>query len=1619
VDKQLIEGDRLYLIAESLAHDDSLFPAVTSGQEAVRGLLRDEVIRRKCRALSNMDVDSYIESVVTPAEDSTRISAPRIIRRLGRVRREESDGPYYSATIEMDFGGEWRPVGFIAQDRSVENGSWGPRHHKAAAERIAYHARRRTPIVNFMDTPGADSREDANRNNQAHSISRLIVEACNVDVPTIGVVFGLGYSGGAIPLAASNLLLAVKDSVFSTIQPRGLASIARRLNLSWQECAQYVGLSAFELYEQGNVDGVIDFSAERADAEIENLRLAITTAILRVENQARNFVAENEYILDHYKQSLLRYLRPSPRLSQMQSTAGLKLTKNPTEYLNVFGVAFRYLRYLGIRKRIKATTTAQYGRLASQELPQGELDKRADLERRQSFLKWLQDPDRVVYDDALSKTWKNYQDKKEAIGAERGRIAMFLFGEPKKNFDDARSALITRVGIYLYNRWKGDAVGNLRALRDLLEHHSDTRQVLKVSDLSNPREFIEAIRLDAELYPLMLRTFSHQGKKLLAGRGIEEMSETYLANQLTSELNLAMTTVAFRVGPEPGLSELESNRQFLERRFPEFVATRSDRSRSVSPNELTVLDLLVHDELREEFIRECENLLLFDSVYDQVIANLDSIAAEAQRTQALSRDSLGRLFNTTLELAASGVTLKPRAGVNPGNAAQELRKQVTRWYQRVIKLPKGGDFFRVVEEWKRLTFPHLADSLFVVVTYVFESLLNSLILAETEGRGYQGKIAPRNIGRRKDFWNRLHIAYRDLLLNEELRKFRRAHPFTQKDIISRFFRSFDELDRDLISSDPRSFPGFRPSIEEALKKNLPPCGVITAVATFEDGAQGLPVGVVISNVAFQAGAFDMASAVKVCRLLVRCAEEHLPVVCFVSSGGMQTKEGAGALFSMAAVNDRITRFVRDHDLPVIVFGFGDCTGGAQASFVTHPLAQTYYFSGTSMPFAGQIVTPSNLPLDSLLSNYLSTNRESMQGLVKHPFYPGFDEALRKIDDQIPVPGETVQEVVRRIWNGVLSQARPVVVAHNPHYTDRDLIRPVRKTLIHARGCTAIKLIRIAQRNDIRVVLVQSDPDMESAVVDMLSSRDEVVCIGGNTPDESYLNAQSVLKVAKDHAVDSLHPGIGFLSENAQFAELIRRHGINFIGPPVLSMETMGNKSNAINTAMKLAVPVVPGSHGILTSVERAAEVAETIGYPVLIKAVHGGGGKGIQVVERAAEFHEQFHRVTREARAAFGNGDVYLEKYVTSLRHIEAQVLRDTHGNTRVLGIRDCSVQRDKQKVLEESESTALPPDLKKLVLDYAGMIADEVKYTGAGTVEFIYDLKNNAVYFMEMNTRLQVEHPVTEWVSGVDIVGAQYRIAGGQSIADLTVQSNGYAIEARVTAEKIQPVGQKLEFRPHPGQIRTASFPQMEGVEVIAMAAPGKSVSPYYDSMVAQIIVHADNRLAGLAKLDDYLAKAELTGISTNIPLLRRILKDPVFQAGSYDTGFLPEFLKRTDVPSLIDEIEAIAGESGSTINQDSIRIADSDELKVLSPATAIFYSAPTPAEPAYVSVDDVIDLNQTICQLEAMKIFTPLKLDDFNTDTELFPKNRRYKVSRINIENGRQVNAGDLLFVVKPLTA
>lgn len=1617
--------DPLFQQAEKLSANFSLFPEYEDNavDHKVKGLISPERCEAEVKRLKALAIDSYIEQVVTPSESGNRTNAKEIVKQLIlRTITEYEDGPLYCVEADIDFNGRPRRVGFICQNRAHANGVWGPQHHNEAAKIARKYARRSMPIITFIDTPGADAGEAANSNNQAHSISHLITEMANGDVPTIGIIWGAGYSGGAIPLATTNILLSVHDGIFNTIQPQGLASIARKYNLSWQECAKYVGVSAFELRDAGIIDGIVDYSPNDADEKRRNLLLAITTGIESIEESAMEFVRTSDTIVEHYQHSIDRFLNPSQKLAKLQKDANFFLARNPTEHINVFGLTYRYTRYLRLRSRIHSTSIENYGRLANKEIPEGQLQQRLQKDVQRKFQSWLQAPEKIVYDDNLHKSWKNFWSKYEDRDETRGTIARMFFGEPKNNYLKAKQDISFTLGLYLFNRWKSDATANFQGLLEYLENYKQSRFLLRADDILDAEETAKFIDQSQHSLAAYIREqLSHETRQELVQGLASAQKKGTLKQSIASALNgiLKLCVIPEEILKDLKLSEktavlaaslncnnIEANRRIIEEALAPYIQFRQDNIQNPNHPDITILDAILHDELRDDFSDVCQNMLVFGQLYDNFIHNLVNVAKEANEDRALSLLSLRVLLDKSLAEATDGISY----------TAQE-RDSFNHWLSYFIKSSQRGDFLKSVEEWKKIAFPRLSDTLFVVITFIFEKLLPEFHAAEQDGKTYNGRINPASIGRRKDFWNRLTMAYHDLLIQQVLDDTKKQKRTSANAIIERFFTDFRETNPTLMSADPVAFPGFRSSIENALNKGITPCGVITGIGTIKIGDREQQVGALVSNLDFQAGAFDMASAEKFCKLMVKCANLGLPIVCFVSSGGMQTKEGAAALFSMAITNDRITRFVRDNDLPIVVFGFGDCTGGAQASFVTHPLVQTYYFSGTNMPFAGQIVVPSYLPSTCTLSNYLSVSSKSMDGLVRHPFFDDLDSELRAIDPDMPIAKHSIEEVLDRVLQGYITAER-LAPDTGDSSSKQKVYGKIDKVLIHARGCTAVKLVRKAQENDIKVVLIASDPDMDSVPVDMLGPDDRVVCIGGNTPDESYLNAKSVLRIAHHENVDALHPGIGFLSESSQFAALCGNHKLNFVGPPVSSMETMGNKSNAINTAMNAQVPVVPGSHGILTSSANAAAVADEIGYPVLLKAVHGGGGKGIQVVESPDKIHTLFHQISTEAKAAFGNGDVYLEKYVTSLRHIEVQVLRDSHSNTKILGLRDCSVQRNNQKIFEESGSTMLAKELEEAVYQYAAKLADAVEYVGAGTVEFIFDLINNTVYFMEMNTRLQVEHPVTELVSGVDIVSNQFHIAEGGSIESIKASPKGYAIEVRVNAEKAVFKGEDIEFVPTPGLIRECVLPEEDYIELISMAAPGKQVSPYYDSLIAQIICYGKDRDDTIAKLRGYLERVRITGVCTNISLLKRVLDDIIFQEGVYDTTYLPQFLQRIDLDQFIADIEDAAELHANAVDADTLKIEGSDELKVLSPSTSIFYGSSAPSEPSFVKEGDIIDVEQTLCLMEAMKMFTPLSLKQFNHgDSQLYPASKKYKITRIMNTDGQQVNQGDLLFVVKPM--
>ncbi len=438
-----------------------------------------------------------------------------------------------------------------------------------------------------------------------------------------------------------------------------------------------------------------------------------------------------------------------------------------------------------------------------------------------------------------------------------------------------------------------------------------------------------------------------------------------------------------------------------------------------------------------------------------------------------------------------------------------------------------------------------------------------------------------------------------------------------------------------------------------------------------------------------------------------------------------------------------------------------------------------------------------------------------------------------------------------------------------------------KVLVANRGEIALRVIRACRELGIQTVAVYSEADRESLHVRFA---DDDVCIGPPPSRQSYLNIPRIIAAAEITGADAIHPGYGFLAENAEFAQICKASNITFIGPTAEQIQAMGDKASARRLAKEAGVPTVPGSEGILQSSEEAVGVAVELGFPVIIKATAGGGGKGMRIAQDEEAFGQLFSLAQNEALAAFGNGDVYLEKYLERPRHVEIQVMGDTHGRVVHLGERDCSIQRRHQKLVEESPSPALTSELRARMGQASLALAAAIGYVGAGTVEFLLG-PDGSFFFMEMNTRIQVEHPVTEMVTGFDLVKEQVRVAAGEPLgfpAELN-GLRGHAIECRVNAE--DPA---RNFQPCPGHITAYHPPGGPGVRVDTHVYAGYTVPPYYDSLLAKVIVHGRDRSEALARMGQALESFILEGIPTTIPFLARLIRHPDFVAGRVDTRFL-----------------------------------------------------------------------------------------------------------------------------------
>ena len=446
-----------------------------------------------------------------------------------------------------------------------------------------------------------------------------------------------------------------------------------------------------------------------------------------------------------------------------------------------------------------------------------------------------------------------------------------------------------------------------------------------------------------------------------------------------------------------------------------------------------------------------------------------------------------------------------------------------------------------------------------------------------------------------------------------------------------------------------------------------------------------------------------------------------------------------------------------------------------------------------------------------------------------------------------------------------------------------------KILIANRGEIAVRIIRACKEMNIQTVAVYSEADKDAMHTRLA---DEAVCIGPASSAKSYLNFKNIIEAANITGADCIHPGFGFLSENSQFAKICEESNIKFIGPSYKVIELMGNKSNAKELMKSAGVPVIPGSEGSIKNTNEALEIAEKIGYPVVLKAAAGGGGKGIRIVENPNDLIFNYNLVKQEAKISFNDDEIYIEKFIKNPRHVEIQILADEYGNVIHLGERDCSIQRRNQKIIEETPSTAIDDKLRNKMGEAAIKAAKASGYSSCGTIEFLVD-NNKNFYFMEMNTRIQVEHPITEMRTGIDIVKNQIKIAAGEELKlkQKNVEFKGHSIECRINAEN-----PNKKFMPCPGTITGLNLPGGNGVRIVSAIYEGYTIPPTYDSMIVKLITHGDTRNEAISKMKRALEELVIEGVDTNIDFLFDIIKNPNFIRGNFDTSFIEKEILKKD---------------------------------------------------------------------------------------------------------------------------
>ena len=1390
---------------------------------------------------------------------------------------------------------QYRELGIIGQNHKLQRGIFQPEHHLQTIRFLRYFEKRRLPVITFMDTPGADAGAHANANLQAHAISRLITAFVNVRVPTVGIICGAGNSGGAIPYATTDRILCMEDAYMSTIHPAALADIVKRLGMTKEQCAKAVRISAYELCQDGLVDGVIKArgcaDAKSALDMVPALEHAIVSALKDIADSPAKKARD---LLSDLRRAFPGYLAASDRQAALEhgdlaayfntKSADARALPAPVPLFSDF--LRRMERSLNLRVKLRFTNTAHHLSLAES----------AQVES--SYTLKTQSPQ-------LSET----QAAKEYI-AKLGQVQVSFLP------DDFQRAIRNEFGSH--------------PIRDIFEFKYKEKRIKRRKHRIAYQFMLFLLSAHKSKTPQFLEHFIHH------------LSQAYQA-------------APSRVSKE-------------------------------SPANLAEIIPIISKQL----LLHAHKLIQLFALTRYCLDHVNDIIPLIRREHEFPRQAAEALV--TKVLAAD-------------------KEVFLRWVLRNRHV-HGRAVDMIIKALKRL-YPRIPAELLIIM----DAILTVNIPSLSHGK-YKAKVTPKNTT--EDYWLKLDRAYKDTMIANMLARCKAEKKYILVDDILAFFTDFNELDADIVSCNPSRFPEFSNSIRRAISKPYAN-SIVTGTARFAHGkAPGTAVGLIISNSTFQAGSIDMASGEKIARAFSLFGKKGLPVIMFISSGGMQTKEGTGSLFCMSIANDVISKFVQYTGLPVVCFGYRDCTGGAQASFVTHPDVYTFYLSGTELPFAGARVVPEPLPYPCRLANYLVDKDNAMTGLVKNPWDTFLDKAFIELGDpELKIPKLSIPDVIANI----LAQEEQALSGHaQPAVTPQRRIprKTFTKVMIPNRGDIALSLIKKLRRKGITPILGHSRTDSYSLAYTQASIYGYTVELGPGPVSQSYLKMKNIIQAAKTFGAEAIHPGIGFLAENAAFARLCEQNGLIFIGPASSAIELMGDKAKAREIMQKAGIPVVPGSDGVVHDADTAARICKDIGFPVMLKAAFGGGGRGMRQVFSANELTGQFHEAYLEAKSAFGDGALYIEKLIQQPRHIEVQILADRYGKVLVLGERDCTVQRNHQKLIEESPSPVLPQKLRERIFAYAKQAVEASGYYNAGTVEFIMDMADRSIYFMEMNTRLQVEYGVTEAVTGIDIISEQIQIAQGLHLRydSDEMPPKGYAVECRINAETVQANGETV---PRTGLIETFSYPKEDYLRVDTFIYPGYRIPPYYDSMIAKFIVHAADRSAGIARMVSVLQRTRITGCPTNIALQTAILQDKTFAAGAYTTHFLPDFFKTPAFQNLASQ-EAEAQTGGqNVIRKEDMRIPDTNMLKVPAFIDGVFYRSSNPKATPFFAEGDHISPDDTIGLFESMKKYYPIKLclytvPDDAKEAPLYD-HPRYRIVQFLVADGCEVEKNQPVIVIEPV--